>query len=169
MDALKLPMRESLTTIGQRLSGLIVLLIFLAGATRVYAMVDLNTNGMSDVWEMLYGATNVSPNIDSDGDGFNNMMESIAGTDPFNAASYPQISGVVLSGTNLVMSSPGVPGKLYQLQGTLSLNPPVWTTEATVFAVPGMTNVSFPEPPNLAGQFFRVSISDVDTNGGLNA
>lgn len=133
-------------------------------------MVDLNTNGMSDIWEMLYGATNVPPNVDSDGDGFNNLLESIAGTDPFNAASYPQVSGVVLSGTNLVMSSPGVPGKLYQLQSTLSLSSPaVWSNEASVFAVPGMTNVSFPEPAILAGKFFRVSISDVDTNSGLNA
>lgn len=168
-EVFTLAMRESQTTLGQRLTGLAVLLIFLAGATRVCAMVDLNANGMSDVWEMLYGATNIAPDIDSDGDGFNNLMESIAGTDPFNAASYPKVSGVVFTGTNVVMTSPGIAGKLYQLQSTLSLNPPAWTNESSIFAVPGMTNVSFPEPTSLAGKFFRVSISDVDTNNGINA
>ncbi len=165
-------MRESQTTIpAYRFKLLVALIILLTGVGRVQAMVDLNSNGMSDVWEMIYGATNVAPGVDSDGDGYPNILESIAGTDPFNASSYPKIASTVLSGTNIVISAPCVPGKLYQLQSTPSMlgNSPVWSIETNIFALPGMTNVTFPEPAVLSNKFFRVVISDVDTNGGLNA
>jgi len=45
-------------------------------------MIDLNGNGISDVWEWVYGANNVNPNADPDGDGFSNLQEAIAGTNP---------------------------------------------------------------------------------------
>src|ERR1700743_2603037 len=109
-------MRESHKTIFHGLKALSVLIIFLASASRVWAILDANTNGMSDVWEQMHGAVGVGPMVDSDGDGFPNILESIAGTDPFNRNSYPKISALTLVGTNLVMNMPGLPGKLYQLQ-----------------------------------------------------
>ncbi|HWD91080.1 MAG TPA: DUF1800 family protein [Verrucomicrobiae bacterium] len=139
----------------------------LAGVSPAGASIDSNTNGMSDVWEEMYGAVGVDPNADSDGDGFPNILESIAGTDPFDSTSYPHIVGVALSGTNLVMNVPAAPGKKYQLQSSTSLvgNPVVWTTETNALAQPGVSTVSFPAPANLVGKFFRVVISDVNSQG----
>ena len=108
-------MRESRMQLSV-LGMLVVLVLFLAAATRVWAILDLNTNGMSDVWEQLHNAVGIDPNLDSDGDGFPNVLEALAGTDPFDPNSYPKISGVTMSGTNFMMNMPAVPGKLYQLQ-----------------------------------------------------
>ena len=55
-------------------------------------MIDLNTNGMSDVWEQLYGASGLSPNGDADGDGYSNLKEALAGSNPFDANSIPKIT-----------------------------------------------------------------------------
>ena len=55
-------------------------------------MIDLNSNGVSDVWEWTYKAYGIDPNIDSDGDGYLNWQEAIAGTSPFDSNSYPRIS-----------------------------------------------------------------------------
>jgi uncharacterized protein (DUF1800 family) len=159
-------MRHSQTAISRCCKHVIVLLILLIAATRVAAIIDANTNGMSDVWEQLRGAVGVDPNLDSDGDGFPNVLESLAGTDPFNSISYPKISGVTLSGTNFVMNLPSVPGKLYQLQSCQSLaGAPAWTNETSVIGQPGTTNVIFPVPATLSGKFFRVVTSDVDSDG----
>ena len=57
------------------------------GMPSAYAIVDLNGNGMSDVWEQFFGAQGVSPSTDSDGDGQTNLAESAAGTNPFDASS----------------------------------------------------------------------------------
>ena len=59
-------------------------------------MVDLNGNGMSDVWEWVYSAYGINPNSDSDGDGFSNLQEAIAGTNPFDSNSYPHIPSCFL-------------------------------------------------------------------------
>jgi len=161
-------MRASSITIFIGLRQLFLLALCLATAGRAWAMLDANTNGMSDIWEQMHGAVGISPSLDSDGDGFPNILESIAGTDPFNRNSYPKISGLTLSGTNLVMNMPGLPGKFYQLQSRTLLGGSSWTNEASVLAQPGTTNISFPAPANLSGKFFRITISDVESGDGLN-
>src|ERR1700761_4857536 len=66
--------------------------LFLLFAASSHAAIDLNGNGMSDVWEWLYNAVGVTPSADTDGDGFSNFQEAIAGTNPFDSNSYPRIS-----------------------------------------------------------------------------
>ena len=69
-------------------------LLLLLGSLCVAAAqtVDLNFNGMSDVWEQIYAATGLDPNADADGDGVPNGVESLAGTSPFDANSFPHIT-----------------------------------------------------------------------------
>ena len=56
-------------------------------------MIDLNGNGMSDVWEQIYGASALSPSADTDGDGVSNLKEALAGTNPNDTNSFPHITG----------------------------------------------------------------------------
>src|SRR5437660_1667290 len=78
--------------------------------------IDLNANGMSDVWEQIYGAAGLDPNADTDGDGVPNRLEALAGTDPFDPTSFPKISlGAYVSNSFLVTVSCEL-GKRYELQ-----------------------------------------------------
>lgn len=53
------------------------------GFSPIFA-IDLDEDGLSDVWEAVYSAQNASPNGDPDRDGFTNLEESTLGTDPFD-------------------------------------------------------------------------------------
>ncbi|MGH7968478.1 MAG: hypothetical protein ACREIC_07080, partial [Limisphaerales bacterium] len=59
---------------------LYITLVMVAAGRAEAQMVDLNHNGMSDIWELIYGASALDPNGDADGDGASNRQESIAGT-----------------------------------------------------------------------------------------
>ena len=134
--------------------GWMVVLVLVAGAAfRAAAMVDLNGNGISDIWEWIYGAPGINPNADSDGDGFSNLQEAIAGTNPFDSNSYPKISLVtVVSGTNVNVTIPGTLGKLYQLKSTTNLGSSNWLVETGLVLRTG-TNVRLPSAADSTAKF----------------
>jgi hypothetical protein len=94
------------------------------------AILDTNTNGMSDLWEKqhnngnLYPATFI-PTADPDQDGWNNATEAAAGTDPHNANSPGGHTRVTLQPTSapglFQLTHPTILGKNYQLQGSYDL------------------------------------------------
>ena len=97
--------------------------LLLLGAERASAQkIDLNVNGMSDVWEWIYGATGLTPGGDADGDGATNALESIAGTNPFDPNSAPRITGLSRTATNFTVSMSCVLGKQYVLQSVSDLS-----------------------------------------------
>lgn len=51
--------------------------------------VDLNSDGLSDIWQQHFSAEALASAADNDGDGFTNEQESIAGTDPLSANEHP--------------------------------------------------------------------------------
>jgi uncharacterized protein (DUF1800 family) len=148
------------------LNGLrLVAAVCLSIATGASAqMIDLNGNGMSDIWEWTYNVYGINPDTDPDGDGFVNWQEAIAATDPLNAKSYPQIPTVLYSPTNLIMSLPCALGKVYTLQSTTNLINPVWFVETNVEALLG-TNLTFSMPYSPIVKFYRVGISDTNSDG----
>lgn len=146
--------------------------LLLAGLSPLRAqMIDQNGNGMSDIWELLYGAQGLDPNGDADGDGAPNRLESIAGTNPFDANSVPRITVAAPAGTSFSVSMPCALGKQYQLQSMDPSSPAGWsnwTTEASVVARSGSV-VTLSAPASLWAKFFRIAIADVDTDGdGVN-
>ncbi|MEY2465861.1 MAG: hypothetical protein QOD03_382, partial [Verrucomicrobiota bacterium] len=145
-----------------------VFTILLACGSQLFAQkVDLNGNGMSDVWENLFDAIAINPNLDSDGDGVANSLESIAGTNPFDANSLPRIPFVGVVGTNVSITMASVLGKFYQSQSLTNLGGN-WVNETNLVVRAG-TNVTLNSSVNVSAKFFRVAISDVDTDGdGLN-
>jgi hypothetical protein len=127
-------------------------------------MIDLNGNGISDIWEWVYNAYGIHPNGDPDGDGFSNLQEAIAGTNPFDSNSYPHIPSVVGSATNFSVTLPSALGKMYQLQSITDLSSTNWMVETNVEAVSG-TNVTLTVPITSGVKYYRVGISDVNSDG----
>src|SRR5881397_2300553 len=89
------------------LRAVVLSLVVLFSPSAVRAQkIDLNGNGMSDVWELLFGAAGLAPSADADGDGVSNALESLAGTDPFDSNSVPRLSFTTPSSTNFTLSLP---------------------------------------------------------------
>jgi uncharacterized protein (DUF1800 family) len=141
------------------------ILVFAFGMSVAHArIIDLNHNGMSDIWEWIYNAYGVSPTNDPDGDTFNNLQESIADTDPFNPNSFPYIPTFTNSSSNFSVSFPCVVGKQYQLQGLTAIGATNWVVEASAVARTG-TNLTLTVPTNATAKFYRLAISDAYTSG----
>jgi hypothetical protein len=141
-----------------------VLVLFASAAVGLAQMVDLNGNGMSDIWEWIYGAYGINPNLDPDGDGFSNLQEATAGTNPFDSNSYPHIPLFAYSPTNFSVTMACALGKQYQLQSVATLGSTNWVVETNLVARSG-TNVTLAVPTASGMKFYRVAISDVDSDG----
>ncbi|MBK8478114.1 MAG: hypothetical protein IPL39_17955 [Opitutaceae bacterium] len=137
------------------------------GSSPLGAIVDRNSDGLSDVWMALYqpakGAT-----ADEDGDGLTNAQEALAGTDPQDAGSrfaafppQPDAAG------NLVLCWRGAWGKRYTVQSSTDLR--TWT------ALPGTHVGRVQELSTIvratgaaateARCYWRVVVADIDTDG----
>lgn len=144
---------------------IVVLLMSILGTHALRGqMIDLNGNGMSDVWEWVYNANGVSPTADPDGDGFSNLQESIAGTDPFNPKSFPQITYSSFVNTNFSVTVPCQLGKLYTLLSVTNFGDTNWVVETNMEARSG-TNAILYVPPSTATKFYRIAVSDVNSDG----
>jgi uncharacterized protein (DUF1800 family) len=143
----------------------LVLCAALSGANAGRAqMIDLNGNGMSDIWEWLYNANGLNPGADADGDGFSNLQEALAGTNPFDSNSYPRIALVFSSATNFSVTMPCALGKQYTLQSIPALGSTNWFVETNLVARSG-TNVTLAVPITTAMKFYRIAISDTNSDG----
>ena len=143
------------------------LLLVLANRSRAQ-MIDLNGNGMSDVWEWVYGATGLDPNADTDGDGVINSAEALAGTNPFDSNSVPKISFMAYSTTNFSVTLSNAWGKFYQLQSVQFLGSTNWVNETNLIARSGTMSSLF-APADAATKYFRISVAEVDSDGdGVN-
>ncbi|HMP81782.1 MAG TPA: DUF1800 family protein, partial [Verrucomicrobiota bacterium] len=151
-----------------RLLG-VALLVIAPSIQSSAQLLDLNTNGMSDVWEYTYNAYGIVADQDSDADGVSNTHESVAGTNPADKSAVPQMA--VSSSTNSVhLNMSAQWGKNYQLQSALLTGGGtlVWTNE-TNWIVRAGDAVHFTMPVNESARIYRMSVTDVDTDGdGIN-
>jgi len=111
---------------------MLLLLGWLGAMIPCHAMLDANTNGMSDVWETAYNAQGVDPVADPDSDGLNNLGESIAGTDPFDPGAVLSLSLVEKIDRGYLLRWQSVTGKRYRVESASSLIGGEWTPRGPV-------------------------------------
>src|SRR5689334_1407586 len=127
-------------------------------------MIDLNHNGISDIWELEYGVSGVSPLADSDGDGFSNLQEALAGTNPFDSNSYPWITNIGATNGSFSATIAATPGKVYNLQSPGSLAGTNWLVETGLVFRAG-SSVTLSASAGGGARFFRIAISDTNSDG----
>jgi hypothetical protein len=156
--------------------------ILLALISPSKAILDNNSNGLSDVFEHLYNngelftPTNPEhlPTADPDSDGWSNLEESVAGTNPFNSSGPTGKTTVsITKGTQAstcILTWPIVAGKTYRLQVSTNLN--TWTNVGNlIYAEKGESIHTVPlecTDPNanssavLTRVFWRIKVADRD-------
>src|SRR6185503_1153522 len=110
-------------------------------------------------------AQGFAPDFDSDGDGLPNQSEATAGTDPRDARSAARIAGYRMTTNGFELSVAGALGKRYELQTSDASDGPAanWIIEASLIARTNST-VIFISPADRPSKFFRLGVSDVDTD-----
>lgn len=130
------------------------------------ADLDLDANGLGDVWEAKFRPAVLTPADDADRDGRSNAEECEAGTDPLSANDVFAIDEITVSGTDLVLTWPSQPGKRYQLQTTTTPEIPAsWQSLPGQHAGDGELLETTVAKPATTLAFFRVVTADVDTDG----
>ena len=131
-----------------------------------FAVLDENANQQSDVWEMLTASPGLLPGNDNDGDGFTNRAESVAGTHPRDASSFPNQTIDLGAGNTAHIQWPSLAGKLYHLEFSNSLTGAVipWQTVHSVQGGEGIEE-AFHSLGTLGNAFYRIRVLDLDTDG----
>ncbi len=144
---------------------LLALSLALLAGPIVRATVDLDADGVSDIWRESYPAAGAAT-ADPDGDGATNRAESLAGTSPFSAASVLAATPVTDGSGNLVIRWRGLRGKRYQIESSTDFA--AWTAQGTAFTPAADTDLtSIVRPAGSTAdtrRFWRISVSDLDTD-----
>lgn len=130
-----------------------------------HAIVDLNGNGASDVWEQFFNAQGIALTADSDGDGQTNLAESAGGTNPFDATSVLKTTSIRVASGSVTVSWSSVLNQRYQVQTSSSITSPIWQNLGTPFVGTGQEmSASFGLLTGEQRKFLRVTPSSLDSD-----
>ena len=131
--------------------------------------IDLNNDGMSDVWQQKYSVPSADANLDYDGIGLTNSQKSLLGLDPRDPNSRFHLEIVRDAANNqLRLRLDTILGKLYQLESSSDLQN--WVSFNSTLTGTGGTVEIVQSLPG-AQMFFRARCAgDIDADGdGLTA
>lgn len=140
-------------------------LALVLGLPPLLAVIDRNSDGVSDVWADLHRPTGDSL-ADDDGDGATNVQESVAGTDPLRPASRFAAASQNEAGGGVSLRWFGVLGKRYQVETSTDLK--TWAALAVTYRGGGaaLSVIVQREGASAApARYWRVAVADVDTDG----
>ncbi len=127
---------------------------------------DANANGLDDIWEMRYRVpAGTNPTADTDGDGQTNLKEAIAGTDPFSNKSTHTVALETVSATNVTFRCQTQRGKKYRLMRSANLTVSSFVAEGVSQVATGPETMMTIPRSSAQRQFYRVEVSDEDTDG----
>jgi len=132
------------------------------GGDPANALEDSDSDGMPDGWEVRYGLNPRSASdalIDLDGDGLGNADEFYAGTNPTVADFVLHLAAIERTSTGVRVGFPSLPGRRYQLERSLALNPPDWQPVGP--ELEGLGTEAFATDDVVAGErqaFYRVRL-----------
>jgi hypothetical protein len=167
--------------------------LWILASQNSHAILDINNNGLSDLWEKTYNnnllfTATFSPQADPDGDGWTNLQEATAGTDPLNAnppssriqPNQVHVPAVYITGQNgkpellspesYSFTWPTKIGKGYTLFCSTVLTPGSWLA----LDVPLIGNgnimgrtvpITHPDGSIPEKLFWRVAVTDTDSDG----
>jgi subtilisin family serine protease len=132
------------------------------GRLNLQRIVDTDTNGLPDWWELQYFGhlTGTNPNADADHDGMSNLKEWLAGTNPTNASSCLRLIAIPTNNPNaFVVRWPSVAGKYYRLERATNLLIGFNSVVQTNIAATALTNTAT-DMAVLPGnaRFYRVGV-----------
>jgi uncharacterized protein (DUF1800 family) len=131
-------------------------------------------DGMSDVWQAKMNAWGLNPNGDEDNDGCSNLVESVAGTDPRNAADCTRVGNITVAGNTLVFHFDAEAGKRYRVvsddnpTGAFSTVVPLTAPVSANEYIPTADNPSATVSVTQAAgnrKFYKLETNDVDSDG----
>ncbi len=133
--------------------------------TPARAVIDLDNDGVGDVWRTKFSADALAAAADADGDGKTNADEAKAGTDPFSPTDIIKVTDLSLTGGNIQVSWPSIIGKRYKVQSSTDITNPSNWSDATGFldGSGGDLQQSFPAGGNV--KFYRVAVYEKDSDG----
>ncbi|MBC8012214.1 MAG: DUF1800 family protein, partial [Burkholderiales bacterium] len=143
------------------LPSLLSVAAFLVLASRSHAILDTNTDQISDVWRARFAPGALSASADADADGFSNLQESILGTDPLDPSSRLATGAIARPDGGLDLDWPAIRAKRYRLETSSDLV--AWTVVKTLDGLDGLHRESIPSAG--ARLFARVRAEDLDTDG----
>jgi hypothetical protein len=109
---------------------------------------DVDGDGLSDRWELLYAAdlTVLSGHLDSDSDGISDADENAAGTDPLDENSRLRIGLLPMNGKMAALSWTGVMDRSYSVSWSTNLS--TWTFYTNELVRSLSSGVTIPIPSN---------------------
>lgn len=136
----------------------------------VLAAVDLNNDGVGDLWALKFNAVGAAASDDLDGDGKTNASEAIAGTDPHDSTSRLEITSITMDVDGVHLTWLSVAGKRYRVQSTDTFEPANWQDlGSAVMGTGAYLTAEFAPDDLLERQYYRVMVEDADTdNDGVS-
>ncbi len=157
-------------------------------APAAFAILDTNSNGVSDFWEREFNNGNLfdssfDPQADPDADGWTNAQEAEAGTNPFDPnppdgmirpvtghipavwSEPDEFNEIYLDSPETVtVTWPTLAGKQYTLFFSPDLTQGSWLPVGSPFIAYGGESTYYFDVNDSDKRFWRVSVSDVDSD-----